>query len=142
MYLFLGVFYVWNAISIVQLSRYILNLQCIPSIVYCLARKYMFILRFNCKYEGNDFKISGVCFIITYLMTNQSLISTYKRSIFLKQSQLMSLLMGLFSVIFTTRSLIFLACILVKIRYTPLPPEPQSRPEYLESTHISPYIDS
>ena len=54
----------------------------------------------------------------------------------------MPLLMGLFSVIFTTRSLNFLAGILVKIRYTPLPPEPPSRPESLESTHIYPYIDS
>ena len=33
--------------------------------------------------EGNAFKISGVCFKITYLMTNQSFLSSFKRNIFL-----------------------------------------------------------
>ena len=33
--------------------------------------------------EGKDFEISGVCFKFTYLMTNQSLISTFKCNVFL-----------------------------------------------------------
>ena len=55
------------------------------NIFYLLASKFTLIHvhAFSMHYDGNVLKISGVCFKVIYLMTNQRLSSNLKRNIFL-----------------------------------------------------------
>ena len=75
-----GVFLVWNAIISVQHSRLILTLHSFTQWTY-----YLYIdTRFKMNYDRSVFKIRGVYYNkVIYLMTNQSLSSTFKRNIFL-----------------------------------------------------------
>ena len=75
---YIFVFFVWNAIISVQHLRWILNLHSFTQQTYLFVCKQIYIDTL-CKMRsnGNVFKIRSICFKVIYLMTNQSLSSTF-----------------------------------------------------------------
>ena len=59
------------------------GISCKFSVFNLFACKQIYVhTPFLLHSEGNDFKISSVCFKIKSLMTNQSIFSTVKRNVF------------------------------------------------------------
>ena len=72
---YIFVFFVWIAIISVQHLRWILNRH---SKTYLFVCKQIYIdTRCKMRSNGNVFKIRSICFKVKYLMTNQSLSSTF-----------------------------------------------------------------